>query len=1013
LIRKFPYLFLISSILFGQTEPVKDIHRNDPRVWALTHAMVHTEPGDSIKDATLVIRDGRIEKVGRYIKVPLDAYEIDMEGAHVYPGFIDGWLQVKQDEKIKSPDDHWNNKIRADYRAKDDLKIKQKDLKALHGIGITLAHVVPEKGIFKGKTDLVVLNDEMVSVAKDVSQLIEFKTTGWSDRGYPNSLLGVIAVIRQTFMDADWYQRSIEVIKDYPEENEPLPLNPSLLELANFKNERRPVLFMTNEEHGALRSLKIAEEFNLNPWLLGSGYEYRRLDEIKEHNPFMIFPLDFPNKPKVQDPYIALQFSNEQLKHWDMAPDNIKKVFDADLRFGLTSGTLKKKSDFRKNIRRIIDRGISQEVVLAALTTYPAEAMGMDKVLGKIQPGFMANLVITDGNYFDLRSRVTSVWLAGKEKYITERHKIILAGKWDIDIMGNTYELELSVPSIYKKDKNKNQTALANNQLEGKLKIGDETLNLIGLKIHGKTIEFKVSGSLLDVDAMLAFNGEAKKDKIIGMIYDGSKDYDFKAKRTVEVKPIPRDKELVSEAKLFFPEGAYGLDKELLSPNAILIDNATLWTCGSKGIVEEWDILFVNGKIDKVAPDISVPMGSALIIDGTGKHVTPGLIDCHSHSAASSINEGAQAVTAEVRIRDVLFADDVNIYRQLGGGLTTANVLHGSANPIGGQNAVIKLRWGSGPEGLLFKNAPQGIKFALGENVKQANWQGNGRYPQTRMGVEQVIRDAFRAAQDYRHRHKTYDRNSKAQKKKIPPRKDLELEALAEILEGKRLLHCHSYRQDEIWMLTRIAEDFGFTIATFQHVLEGYKVAERIAEHGAGASTFSDWWQYKYEVIDAIPYNGTLMAKNNVLVSFNSDDSELARRMNTEAMKAVKYGGLSEEEALHFVTINPAKQLKIDKWVGSLEEGKDADFVIWDGEPLSIYSKVLETWIEGTRFWSVDENAQLEERDKTERENLIQKILSHKSSSSGKDMRPNSSTPRHFHNCEINDIELMGSEIQK
>jgi N-acetylglucosamine-6-phosphate deacetylase len=418
----------------------------------------------------------------------------------------------------------------------------------------------------------------------------------------------------------------------------------------------------------------------------------------------------------------------------------------------------------------------------------------------------------------------------------------------------------------------------------------------------------------------------------------------------------------------------------------------------------------VDGKIKEIAPDITVTQGSALVIDATGKHVTPGLIDCHSHSAASSINEGAQAVTAEVRIQDVLFADDINVYRQLGGGLTTANVLHGSANPIGGQNAVIKLRWGAGPGDLLFKKAPQGIKFALGENVKQANWPGK-RYPQTRMGVEQVIRDAFRAAQDYRHRHKTYDRNSKSQRKNVPPRIDLELEALAEILEGTRLLHCHSYRQDEILMLTRIAEDFGFTIATFQHVLEGYKVAERIAEHGAGASTFSDWWQYKYEVIDAIPYNGTLMAKNDVLVSFNSDDDELARRMNTEAVKAVKYGGLEEEDALKFVTLNPAKQLRIDKWVGSLEEGKDADFVIWDGAPLDIYSHVQETWIDGTRYFSVDENDKLEERDKNIRQDLIQKILSTTSSSGGKEMKPNGASPHHGHNCEIGDKHLFGWEV--
>ena len=1006
------FIIFVSSVN-AQTEPVEDIHKNNPRVWALSHAMIHTEPGDSIKDATLVIRDGKIEKVGRYIQIPLDAYEIDMEGAHIYAGFIDGWLQIKQDEKKENPDDHWNKKIRTNYRAKDGLKLKEKEIKELHSIGMTAAHIVPDKGIFKGKSDLVILNNEMLSIAKNVSQVIEFKTSGWSDRSYPNSLLGVIAVIRQTFLDADWYTKSIEILKKYPQENEPIALNPSLLELGDFYKNRRPVLFMTKEEHSTLRSLKISNEFNLNPWLLGSGYEYRRINEIKKHNPFIIFPLEFPNKPRVNDPQIALQFSNEQLKHWDMAPDNIKKMFDAGLRFSFTSGTLKKKLEFRKNLRKIIDRGLPEDVALAALTTYPAQAMGLDKVLGKIQPGYIANLVITDKNYFDTKSRITSLWLAGKEKYIAERFKPKFAGKWEINIENKTYELELSVPKIYKKDKRLSQEAILNNKLEGKLKIGDEKLNLTDLKIYGKTIEFKIKGSVLKINGMLAFKGTVKKDEIRGTIYDGSNNFPFNAKRIEQLKPIKREKEIASDRKLFYPEGSYGLDKKLLSPNAILIDNATIWTCGPKGIVEDWDILFVNGKVDKVAPDISVPMGSALVIDGTNKYVSPGLIDCHSHSAASSINEGAQAVTAEVRIRDVLYADDINIYRQLGGGLTTANILHGSANPIGGQNAVIKLRWGLGPDDLIYNNAPQGIKFALGENVKQANWSGTGRYPQTRMGVEQVIRDAFRAAQDYRHHQKTYKRNSRAQKKKIPIRKNLELEALAEVLEGNRLLHCHSYRQDEIWMLTRIAEDFGFKIATFQHVLEGYKVAERIAEHGAGASTFSDWWQYKYEVIDAIPYNGTLMANNDVLVSFNSDDAELARRMNTEAMKAVKYGNISEEEALHFVTINPAKQLKIDKWVGSLEEGKDADFVLWDGPPLSIYSKVLETWIEGTRYWSVDENAQLEERDKKEREELIQKILSSKGTSHGKEMRPNSETPQHSHNCTINDSELNNPRVYK
>ncbi|HJN97763.1 MAG TPA: amidohydrolase, partial [Candidatus Marinimicrobia bacterium] len=584
-------------------------------------------------------------------------------------------------------------------------------------------------------------------------------------------------------------------------------------------------------------------------------------------------------------------------------------------------------------------------------------------------------------------------------------------GTWALNLHKKEYVLEFSLPKAKKTKGNGKGKPTFGGKLGGSITVGEVKIKLGNIDIYESDISFTLDGKSLGFKGTLAFNGQLSPDEITGLVHDGSgKNFQFSAKRTGKKEPKPRIPDVASNAQIFYPEGAYGLSDDMISPNAVLVNDATIWTCGPKGVLEDWDILFVDGKIKEIAPDITVTQGSALVIDATGKHVTPGLIDCHSHSAASSINEGAQAVTAEVRIQDVLFADDINVYRQLGGGLTTANVLHGSANPIGGQNAVIKLRWGVGPEDLLFKKAPQGIKFALGENVKQANWPGT-RYPQTRMGVEQIIRDAFRAAQDYRHRHKTYDRNSKTQRKNVPPRIDLELEALAEILEGTRLLHCHSYRQDEILMLTRIAEDFGFTIATFQHVLEGYKVAERIAEHGAGASTFSDWWQYKYEVIDAIPYNGTLMAKNDVLVSFNSDDDELARRMNTEAVKAVKYGGLDKEDALKFVTLNPAKQLKIDKWVGSLEEGKDADFVIWDGAPLDIYSHVQETWIEGTRYFSVDENDKLEERDKNIRQDLIQKILSTTSSSGGKEMKPNGASPHKGHNCEIGDKHLFGWEV--
>jgi N-acetylglucosamine-6-phosphate deacetylase len=296
----------------------------------------------------------------------------------------------------------------------------------------------------------------------------------------------------------------------------------------------------------------------------------------------------------------------------------------------------------------------------------------------------------------------------------------------------------------------------------------------------------------------------------------------------------------------------------------------------------------------------------------------------------------------------VVNSESENIHQQLAGGTTLVNLLHGSANPIGGQNCVIKLREGATPEALKFEPAPGGIKFALGENVKQSGWGDKAvtRFPQTRMGVGTFYRNRFTAAQQYREAFRKGRQSDGS-----PVRRDLELEALMEILEGTRLIHCHSYRQDEILAFLRMMESFGVRVASLQHILEGYKVADEIARHGAGASAFADWWAYKYEVIDAIPYAGSLMRERGVTVSFNSDSSDHARRLNFEAAKAVKYGGTPEAEALKFVTLNPAKQLGIDHRVGSLESGKDADFVIWNGSPLDSATRCLETWVDGRCYF--------------------------------------------------------------
>jgi imidazolonepropionase-like amidohydrolase len=403
---------------------------------------------------------------------------------------------------------------------------------------------------------------------------------------------------------------------------------------------------------------------------------------------------------------------------------------------------------------------------------------------------------------------------------------------------------------------------------------------------------------------------------------------------------------------------------------SFVVRGATVWTNEDEGIVESADVYVVNGKIMGFGESLKVPAG-VKEIDGRGKHLTSGIIDEHSHIAISrGVNESSQESTAEVRIGDVINSEDVNIYRHLAGGVTAVQLLHGSANPIGGQSALIKLRWGAAPEDLKIAGADGYIKFALGENVKQSNWSGNTtRYPQTRMGVEQVYEDYFTRAA-------AYARARKADPKGV--RRDLDLEALAEILNRERFITCHSYRQSEINMLMKVAERHGFVVNTFTHILEGYKVADKMREHGVGASTFSDWWAYKFEVWDAIPENGPIMHEQGVTVAYNSDDAELGRRLNQEAAKAVQYGGISEEEAWKFVTLNPAKLLHLDQQTGSIKTGKDADLVLWNEHPMSVYALAEKTWVDGIMYFDREQMRERQMEMAAERNRLAQAMLNDK-----------------------------------
>jgi imidazolonepropionase-like amidohydrolase len=446
-----------------------------------------------------------------------------------------------------------------------------------------------------------------------------------------------------------------------------------------------------------------------------------------------------------------------------------------------------------------------------------------------------------------------------------------------------------------------------------------------------------------------------------------------------------KSKAALQTGNVYYPFNGYGWES-LPKQQDLLIKNATVWTNEKEGKLENTDVLIRNGKITQIGKNLAA--GNARVIDGTGKHLTPGIIDEHSHIAiARGVNEGTQSVTAEVRIADVLNPDDVNIYRQLSGGVTSSHLLHGSANTIGGQSQLIKLRWGADAEDLKFAGADPFIKFALGENVKQANWgdRQRERFPQTRMGVEQVVVDAFTRARDY-------------EKLGADKRRDLELETLVDILHSKRFVTCHSYVQSEINMLMKVAEQFDFRINTFTHILEGYKVADKMKQHGAGAGTFADWWAYKMEVQDAIPYNATIMQRVGINVAINSDDAEMARRLNQEAAKSIKYGDMTEEEALKLVTINPATLLHVADRVGSIKTGKDADLVLWSDNPLSIYAKADKTVVDGIVYFDRERDLELRQRISTERNRLVQKMLAEKKK--GTPTQKASATREEMYHCE-------------
>ena len=1013
------------------------LRKNVPNVWALRHATVVVRPGEVVNDATVVIRDGKVSSVTSAGTPPVDARLIDLTGKTVYAGFIDAYAEVKlSSDGLNRTARHWNSNVTPQLSvAQQSGGTSENEQLRMQGIVAQLR--APSTGVVRGRSAVVATGsgDPNQSIlSDDVAQHLELTVAKRDRENYPGSPMGAVALARQTIYDAQWYRDAWNAANAQPELPRP-ERNDALNALQPVLSGRQSIIVETSNELFFLRADRFASEFGLNVIVRGSGHEYRRLEEISATNRTVILPLNFSQPPNVSTAESAANVTLESLLHWDVAPENPSRVAAAGIDFAFTTDRLSSTDDFLKQLRKAVARGLAGDSALKALTLTPATLFGVSDQLGTVEPGKLASFVITDGDVFDQKTKVVETWVAGERFEHAAPPRADLTGVYEVRLQktsafadrlyvelkrdGKKFSGRISLSPIKEttgEDKDLPKEAGGKKKEETER----DTTDIVSLK-HVQLRDFTATGQFdaekfggMGAARMTLIFSEMPSDKKMDVVAlgdvvwptgqtsmasvlrisgieksDGMKDTEDKEK-----SPSP------ASFEVNFPLGAYGRSAKVTPAGLTAFTNATIWTCGPKGVIKKGTILIDDGRVIGVGRTLLVP-DNATIVDLRGRHITPGIIDCHSHMATDGgVNESTQAVTCEVRIGDFVDCDDISIYRQLAGGVTTSNILHGSANPIGGQNQVIKLRWGSTGEKMKFSEAPTGVKFALGENVKQSNWgdEYTTRYPQTRMGVQQIFRDSFQAAQEYAVRMDAWQKDHRG----LPPRRDLELDALREIVEGNRWIHCHSYRQDEILALIRVLNEYKITIGTFQHILEGYKVADEMARHGAMGSAFSDWWAYKFEVYDAIPYNGAMMHKAGVVVSFNSDDAELATRLNQEAAKAVKYGGIPPAEALKFVTLNPAKQLRIDQHVGSLESGKHADFAVWNGPPLSNFTRCEQTWIDGALYFDRGEDEAHRQRIAEMRNTLIQKILT-----SGEDMRgvgeddddPSALWPRHDEFC--------------
>ncbi|HRT90667.1 MAG TPA: amidohydrolase family protein [Bacteroidales bacterium] len=972
-------LMFLPALVWSQTgtEPVTGVSDKRPEIYGFKNARLYADYQTVMENTDFLVSGGRITAVGKNLSFPRGTIVTDLTGKTVYPSFIDAYaanygirtqqqtggsagqqsyvVAVSQQGSRQASSlpeaepriaGYWNEGIKASFNFTDEFIPDSRTAAEYRQAGFGAVVAFKSDGLARGTSSLVTTGDGNTNnlILKSRATANYSFTRGRSSDTYPASLFGIIALLRQFNYDAQWYKQ-LPPGYFHDDDIEAYLSNLSLPQVMEVRNKLE-----------IMRADRIAKEFGIKYIIKGAGDEYQALNEIKKAGVMLITPVSFPEAPDVKDPLDAARIPFENLKQYELAPSNLSMISAAGIPFAITSSDLRQRSSFLANLRKAVRYGLPETEALKNLTYTPASMVGATQLVGALKKDMLANFIITSGNIFSDDCIIFEHWVQGVPyRFVDLRLK---------DVRG-TYTLTVD-------------TARYRMTVSG-------ALEKPSVRLFADTVEIRGASFTVDKDLVtLSFERQRTRFRLPGYISGSNLEgrgqtdsgkwiawkAEFQSRETgPDTRPARPQAGIVKPGPVVYPFKPYGWTSLPVQEN-VLFRNATVWTCEKDGILQNADVLVVNGKIAAVGRNLKA--GDAKIIDATGLHLTPGLIDEHSHIALDATNEMGQAITSEVRCLDVVDPEDISIYRQLAGGVTAAHILHGSANPVGGQSVIIKHRWGKPAGELVIDGQPGFLKHALGENVKRTT----SRYPNTRMGTEQIIRDAYQRAVDYNREWQAWNKLKPAEKAgKVPPRRDLELDALVDVLEGRSFIACHTYVQSEGTMIMNLAQDFGIKVNTLIHFNEGYKIADQIKEHGAAASVFSDWWDYKYEVYEGTSYNASMLLSQGVLTCLHSDDAEMGRRLNQEAAKIVKYGNVSEEEALKLVTINPARILHLDNRMGSIKPGKDADLVLWSGNPLSVYSRALKTMIDGTFYFDEENNEKMKDFITAERNRITGNIL--------------------------------------